>query len=129
MAQRRNGLTDFVRLVCYRQKQFLIVCPMTSTVKNKIGLTVPPSVQHQAGFKTGDVVEFKVSGGVITIIPKLPSADDEYTPEQRRIIDAQLDEAEKGPFHGPFNTAEEMIAHIKGELKKRSSRKKSKRSR
>jgi bifunctional DNA-binding transcriptional regulator/antitoxin component of YhaV-PrlF toxin-antitoxin module len=102
---------------------------MTATVKNRIGLTVPPSVQHQAGFKTGDLVEFKVSGGVITIIPKLPSADDEYTPEQRRSIDAQLDEAEKGPFHGPFNTAEEMIADMKSQVKGRAALRKAKRSR
>jgi bifunctional DNA-binding transcriptional regulator/antitoxin component of YhaV-PrlF toxin-antitoxin module len=102
---------------------------MTATVTNKIGLTVPPAVQHQAGFKPGDVVEFKVSGGVITILPKLPTAVDEYTPEQRRSIDAQLDEAEKGPFHGPFNTTEEMITHMKGQLKKRAAPKKAKRSR
>ena len=89
---------------------------MTATVKNRIGLTVPPSVQHKAGFRTGDVVGFKVSGGVITIIPKLPSADDEYTPEQRRGIDAQLDEAEKGPFHGPFNTANEAIDFLHREF-------------
>jgi bifunctional DNA-binding transcriptional regulator/antitoxin component of YhaV-PrlF toxin-antitoxin module len=101
---------------------------MTATVKNKIGLTVPPAVQHKAGFKPGDVVEFKVSGGVITILPKLPTADDEYTAEQRRSIDAQLDEAERGPFHGPFNTAEEMIAHMKSRLKKRAALK-NKRSR
>jgi bifunctional DNA-binding transcriptional regulator/antitoxin component of YhaV-PrlF toxin-antitoxin module len=94
---------------------------MTATVKDRIGLTVPPSVQHKAGFKTGDVVEFKVFGGVITILPKRPSADEEYTPEQRRSIDAQLDEAEKGPFRGPFNTAEEMIADMKSQLKKRAS--------
>lgn len=102
---------------------------MTVTVKNRTGLTVPPAVQQKAGFKTGDVVEFKVSGRAITIIPKLPSVGDEYTAEQRRMIDAQLDEAEKGPFHGPFDTAEEMITHIEGELKKRASRKKSKRLR
>src|SRR5205823_4734800 len=101
---------------------------MTVTVKNKIGLTVPPAVQRQAGFKTGDVVEFKVSGGVISIVPKLPGADAEYTPEQRRIIDAQLDEAEKGPFHGPFNTAGEMITHMKSQLRKRAPVKKTKRS-
>jgi antitoxin component of MazEF toxin-antitoxin module len=102
---------------------------MTATVRNRIGLTVPPSVQHQAGFKTGDVVEFKVSGGAITIVPKLPRADDEYTPEQRRSIDAQLDAAEKGPFRGPFNTAEEMIADMKSQVKKRAAIKKAKRSR
>ncbi len=105
-----------------------IVLRMTTVVKNKTGLTIPADVQHRAGFKAGDVVEFKVSGGVITILPKLPNADDEYTPAQRRIIDAQLDEAEKGPFYGPFNTAEEMIADIKGRLKKRATPKKNKRS-
>ena len=40
-----------------------------------------------AGLKIGDKLEFKVSGGVITILPKLPTADDDYTPAQRRVID------------------------------------------
>ena len=102
---------------------------MTVTVKSKTGLTVPSSVQRQAGIKRGDRLEFKVRGGVITIIPRLPSANDEYTPKQRRLIDAQLDEAEKGPFRGPFSTAEEMIADINGQLKKRAVLKKLKRSR
>jgi hypothetical protein len=33
-----------------------------------------------AGCKAVDVVEFKVSGSVITMIPILPSANGEYTP-------------------------------------------------
>ena len=103
---------------------------MTTLVKtNKIGLVVPRAVQRKAGFKNGDMVEVKASGGVITILPKLPSADDEYTAAQRRIIDAQLDAALKGPFYGPFNSTGEMIAHMKGELRKRAAAKKSKRSR
>jgi AbrB family looped-hinge helix DNA binding protein len=49
---------------------------MTVTVKNnRVGLVVPPSVRRQAGIKAGDRLEFKVSGGIINIIPKLPSAD------------------------------------------------------
>ena len=103
---------------------------MTVTVRNTTkDLVVPASVRRRAGIKAGDQLEFKVSGGIINIIPKLPSADDEYTPAQRRAIDAQLAEAAKGPYHGPFDTADEMIAHIKGELKKRRALKKSKRSR
>jgi bifunctional DNA-binding transcriptional regulator/antitoxin component of YhaV-PrlF toxin-antitoxin module len=94
---------------------------MTVLVKNKPGLTVPPEVQRRAGIKAGDRVEFKVSGGIINIIPKLPSADDEYTPAQRRIIDAQLDEAEKGPFHGPFATADEAIKFIHKEIRNRKA--------
>lgn len=103
---------------------------MTVTVRNTAkDLVVPASVRRRAGIKAGDQLEFRVSGGIINIIPKLPSADDEYTPAQRRAIDAQLAGAAKGPYHGPFDTADEMIAHIKGELKKRRALRKSKRSR
>jgi bifunctional DNA-binding transcriptional regulator/antitoxin component of YhaV-PrlF toxin-antitoxin module len=105
---------------------------MTFTVKTKPG-TLPDQVRQQAGIKLGDLLEFKVSGGVVTVLPKLPSADDEYTPKQRRAIDAQLAEGladiKAGRTAGPFNTADEMIAHMKGELKKRAAAKKTKRSR
>src|SRR5438876_6509315 len=100
---------------------------MTVTVKNNAPLTVPAQVQRRAGFKPGHRVEFKVSGGIINIIPELPIADDEYTPEQRRMIDARLDKAEKAPVHGPFNTAAEAISHMKAELRKRTAAKKLKR--
>ena len=100
---------------------------MTVTVKNNsASLVVPSSVRRRAGIKAGDRLEFKVSGGIISIIPKLPSAHDEYTPAQRRMIDAQLDEAAKGPTYGPF-TAAQATQFLKAELKARS--KKSKRTR
>jgi len=106
---------------------------MTITVKNKTNLVVPSGVQRQAGIKAGDRLEFKVSGGIINIIPKLPTADDEYTPAQRRIIDARLAESEedlkRGRTFGPFNTADQMIAHMKAQLKKRAATKKAKRAR
>jgi bifunctional DNA-binding transcriptional regulator/antitoxin component of YhaV-PrlF toxin-antitoxin module len=102
---------------------------MTVAVKNnnKAPLVVPPAVRRKARFKTGQELEFRVSGGVITILPKLPNADDEYTPEQRRIIDARLKEAlqevKAGHIAGPFDTAEEMIASLKRELKKSPAKK------
>jgi bifunctional DNA-binding transcriptional regulator/antitoxin component of YhaV-PrlF toxin-antitoxin module len=104
---------------------------MTVAVRNnnKTPLVVPSAVRRKAGFKSGQELEFKASDGVITIIPKLPDADDEYTPEQRRRIDADLDDAAKRRFHGPFDSADEMIAHLKGELKERAAAKKSKRAR
>lgn len=62
--------------------------------------------------------------GKIVLTPKLvvdrsksPNADDEYTPSQRRIIDARLDESEedlkRGRTAGPFNSAGEMIAYMR----------------
>ena len=59
---------------------------------------------------------------MITILPKLPSADDEYTPEQRRIIDARLAKADEdikhGRLYGPFETHEEFVASLHREAKK-----------
>jgi len=89
---------------------------------NKTPLVVPPAIRRKAGFKSGQELEFKASGGVITIVPKRPASGDEYTPEQRRAIDAELDEAERRPFHGPFNTADEMIAHLKGQINARGKK-------
>ena len=108
---------------------------MTVTVKNKTTtpLAVPPSVRRRAGHKNGQDLEFRVSGRVITILPKLPAADDEYTPEQRRIIDGRLAEGladiKAGRTFGPFETADDMIAHMKAGLKKRVIATKAKRSR
>ena len=92
---------------------------MTVVVKSKDELVVPRSVRRQAGIKSGDRVEFKVSGGIINIIPELPTADDEYTPAQRRLLDARLAEARKGPYYGPFPTADEAIAFLGKEIRNR----------
>ena len=95
---------------------------MTTTLKDKNQLVVPPSIQRRAGFKIGDQLEFKVSGGIVSIVPKLPSANDEYTPAQRRVIDARLANSEAdikhGRVYGPFDTAEEMGASIEANIKK-----------
>jgi hypothetical protein len=44
---------------------------------------------------------------------RFPTADGEYTPRQRRIIDANLAQAEKGPYHGPFKNGAEIAAFMK----------------
>jgi hypothetical protein len=58
---------------------------------------------------------------------KFPNADDEYTPALRRAIDARLAESEedlkKVRSFGPFNSAAEMIAHMKGQLKQKGAKK------
>ena len=96
---------------------------------NKTPLVVPRAVRRRAGFKSGQELEIKASGGVITILPKLPTADDEYTPEQRRIIDARLkkslDEVKKGSYGRPIQhsrrndriteTRIEEVAHQKNQ--------------
>jgi antitoxin component of MazEF toxin-antitoxin module len=94
---------------------------MTVLVKNRSGLSVPPAITKKAGIKIGDRVEFRVSGGIINIIPELPTADDEYTPAQRRVIDARLRQARKGPYHGPFETADQAIKFLRKEIRTRKT--------
>jgi bifunctional DNA-binding transcriptional regulator/antitoxin component of YhaV-PrlF toxin-antitoxin module len=97
---------------------------MTVAVRNnnKTPLVVPPAVRRRAGFKSGEEIEFRASGGVITIVPRLPAADGDYTPAQRRIIDARLAKADEdiraGRVYGPFDTAEEMAASIEENIGK-----------
>lgn len=72
------------------------------------------------GLVDGDLVDVKVSGGRIIATPalvvdlsKFPSAEDEYTPEQRRMINARLAESEKGPYYGPFKNGAEAAAFLR----------------
>lgn len=85
---------------------------MIITLTNEIRSILPPNVRRKAGFRAGDQVEIKASGGIVMIVPKSTPAD-EYTPEQRRVIDAQLDEAEKGSLHGPFRDGKQIAAYVK----------------
>ena len=105
-------------------------------IQHKGQMTLPSGVRTAVGLTDGDLVDVQVSGRRVIITPTMvidrtvfPTADDDYTPEQRRIINARLDKAEQGPRHGPFKTADEAIAHMKSQLKKRAATKKLKRTR
>ena len=59
---------------------------MTVVIHSKTELVVPKSVRRKAGIKTGDQVEFMVTGRVINIVPKLPFVDDIFSPEEEAQI-------------------------------------------
>ena len=94
---------------------------MTVTVKDQSQVFIPPSVQRRAGIKMGDRLEFKVSNGIITVANKNGRANDEYTPEQRRVIDAELAKSDAdvkaGRVLGPFSV-EEATQVLRKEMKK-----------
>ena len=70
---------------------------MTVTVIDKTPLTVPDQVRRKAGFKPGDKVEFKVSGGMVTILPKATPY-----PRLRRYLDTRRgEESAPCPETGP----------------------------
>jgi hypothetical protein len=82
-----------------------------------------------SGNQSWDRLEFKASRGVITILTKSNNVEDEYTSEQRRMIDRAiargLEDIKKGRVHGPF-TAPEATEFIKTELKTRTKKRKTK---
>jgi bifunctional DNA-binding transcriptional regulator/antitoxin component of YhaV-PrlF toxin-antitoxin module len=94
---------------------------MAAVATKRGPIVVPSAIRRKAGFKCGEALEFKASGGVITIVRKLPVARDEYTPAQRLIIDARLSEARKGPYFGPYETAVEAIKFIRKEIRNRKA--------
>ena len=99
-------------------------------VQHKGQMTIPSSVRTAVGLVEGDLVEVRAVGKKVVITPQLAidrskfsTADDEYTPVQRRVINARLAEARKGPYYGPFKTADSAIKFLNKEIKKRKASK------
>ena len=89
-------------------------------VQSKGQMTIPSRLRSAVGLADGDLVEVKAVGRRIVITPqrvvdrsKFPTADEEYTPEQRRRLNASLAESEKGPYYGPFKNGAEVAAFMK----------------
>ena len=101
-------------------------------VKTNSQVTIPDVIRQRLGVKVGDLLEAKVEKGSIVLRPKLVEDRDEYTPAQRRRIDAELAKGiadyKAGKSYGPFQTAEEMVVDMKARLKKRAAAKKTRRS-
>ena len=82
-------------------------------VKTKYQVTLPTLVRKQVRIKIGDILEAMVERGKITLTPKT-------------IIDRRIEESfedyKKGRSYGPFNTAKELTASLKSNMKKRAKR-------
>jgi AbrB family looped-hinge helix DNA binding protein len=101
-------------------------------VQRKGQVTIPTRLRAQVGLVDGDLVEARAHRGKIVLTPK-SVVDREYTPSQRRAIDARLAEGladiKAGRTFGPFNSAAEMIAHMDARTAKRPTAQTRKRSR
>lgn len=108
---------------------------MTVAVKNdnRAPLVVPPSIRRLARFKSGQELEFRVSDGAITIVPKLPGVEDKRESARRRAIDRginqSLREYRAGKVAGPFETVEEFVEDLHRENAKLTAERKQKRAR
>ena len=122
-------------LIFYRQRsQGPITVGTTARIQHKGQVTIPTSVRRKAGLNKGDVVNFAFQRGNIIMTPeapvdlsKFPTADDEYTPRQRRIIDARLArslaETKAGRVSKAYSDYGEFIAALHKESARLSARK------
>lgn len=94
---------------------------------------MPAAALRRAGFKSGEDLEFKASGRLITIVPKADRAAGKPSAHQRQLdrgINESLKEFRQGKFAGPFSTAQEFLADLhKGSAKLARASKKTKRAR
>lgn len=101
----------------------------TTRIQHKGQVTIPTRVREQAGLSKGDLVEFAFQRGKIVITPKLivdrsrfPNTGNEYTPEQRRVIDGRLALADAdikaGRVSKTFSNADDFVADLQKAVKK-----------
>ena len=95
-------------------------------------MTLPSSFRAAMGVGEGSMVELSLKNGKTLITPKVaidrtqfPNADDEYTPAQRRVVDARLKDADEDikakRTYGPFASHEEMMTFLEKEVQPRGT--------
>lgn len=93
-------------------------------------VTIPTRLRLRAGLEDGDLVDASLHHGKIILTPqvlndhnKFPTTDGDYTPEQRRILDARLAESaqdlRQGRTYGPFESADATIKFLRKEIRAR----------
>ena len=103
-------------------------------IQKKGQVTIPTMIRSRLGLADGDLVEVRIRATSIVLTPKVvvdrskfPNADDEYTPAQRRVIDARLaaadEDIKRGRLYGPFDTHEQFLASLHKEAKKLRAKK------
>jgi AbrB family looped-hinge helix DNA binding protein len=94
-----------------------------SDVKVRKGqVTIPTRIRTRLGIADGDVLDMKVRSNCVVLTRKTIDEDDELTPEQRKIIDAQLaeglEDVKMGRVYGPFKTVAELERSMRAVAKK-----------
>ena len=95
-------------------------------IQRKGQVTIPTRLRAQIGLLDGDLVEARAYKGKIVLTPKL-IVDREYTPAQRRVIDARLAKAaadiKAGRVSKAFSNHSEFIADLHNAAAKLGARK------
>jgi len=97
---------------------------MAVTLKPKTEITVPRSIRRKAGIKPGDQFEFKISGRVINIVPKLSPEELEDAREvQDPKVRAHIRKSNDDYLAGRSRPATEFLAELRAEAHRKPRKK------
>jgi AbrB family looped-hinge helix DNA binding protein len=81
-------------------------------------IAIPKRLHDELGLKAGDYLEIERQGSRLVLTPKMLVAKE----VEARLAESFEDFAE-GRSHGPFSSAEEMVASLHAKVKSRRARK------
>jgi AbrB family looped-hinge helix DNA binding protein len=87
------------------------------TIKTKFQVVIPQSIRKRVRLDVGDLLEASFENGKITFTPK--------TVIDRHLAEG-LEDFAKGRTHGPYETATDAIAALKGRARRRKNPRKRK---
>lgn len=83
-------------------------------VKTKGQITLPAAMREKLGFRVGDYLKITLENGSVTLTPQT-------------LVDSRIAESiadyKTGKSHGPFNSANELVASLKKNIKQRAKKK------
>lgn len=71
-------------------------------------VVIPKDVRDQLGVKPGDLVQ-----ATFQPVVDVPYTDESLGPEARASLEAGLKDVEEGRTYGPFDSAQDLIKHLK----------------
>ncbi len=101
-------------------------------------ITIPSGLRAQLKLADGDLVEARIRSASIVLTPKAVVdrsrvRSEEHSPARRQAIDARLEEStediKRERVYGPFESAEEMIASMRRQLRLKPAAGRSRRAR
>ena len=92
-------------------------------VGTKNQVVIPKSVRSLLGVRPGDYVEIAFEKNRALIKPKkIVDRDEPIGPGTRESLRRALDDVKKGKVHGPFQSAEELLAALRPPNQRRKSK-------
>lgn len=71
-------------------------------------VVIPKDIRDELGVKPGDMVQVKFER-----VEDFPYTDEPLGPEARKALEEGLKDLEEGRTYGPFETAAELIKHLR----------------